>query len=158
MSSESELPLIIEAGRSRRLAAFLLTGHAAALGVCLVLPIPLTPRLLLVGVILASLADSLFTHAWRRSARAVVTVEAQPGRPWVLHLRSGSALPARLLSSSFVHPRLLVLNFRTGRLFGRSVVLPEDAADPDLLRQLRVRLLCGDAGERTGSGGNILAR
>jgi hypothetical protein len=115
-------------------------------------------RLLLSGVILGSLADSLHTHAWRRSARAMVAVETQPGRPWVLHQRSGRALPARLLRSSFVHPRLLVLNFRTGRLFGRSLVLAEDAADPDLLRQLRVRLTCGDTEKSPARAGDNQAR
>jgi len=158
LSSESAAPLTIEAEPSRQLASYLLAAHAGALVVSLLLPLAAPLTLLLVAAILVSLVDSLRTHAWRRAARAVVAIAAEPGGPWVLYLRSGRALPARLSSSSFVHPRLVVLNFRTGRLFGCSVVLPEDAANPDLLRQLRVRLMCGDVAETSGSVGSIRAR
>ena len=80
-----------------------------------------------------------------------MAVDALPGRPWVLHMQGGRTVTGRLLGSSFVHPRLLVLNFRTGRFFGRSLVLTEDAADADLLRRLRVRLMCGGVGEPRGA-------
>lgn len=158
MSSGSAAPLIVEAGQSRRLAAYLVIAHAAALVVSLVLPIGFPWHLLLVVALFVSLAHSLYTHGWRRGARAVVKVEVQQGRPWVLHLRSGRAISARLLGSSFVHPRLLVLNFSTGRLFRRTLVLAEDAADPDLLRQLRVRLMCLDGEESSDSITSAKAR
>ena len=158
MSHESAAPLRIEAGPSRRLAVFLVTAHAAALLVCLLLPLALQWRLLLAVAIAASLVDTLRTHAWRVSPRAVVAADVLPGRPWVLHRHNGTEVPARLLGSSFVHPRLLVLNFRSGRFMRCNLVLAEDAADADLLRQLRVRLMAGDGGEGAENAGNVQAR
>jgi toxin CptA len=140
LSSESAARLRIEAGPSLQLATYLVTVHAAALLVGLVLPVGLALRLLLAGVVAVSLVRSLRMHVWRSSARAVVGLDVPQDQPWTLRLRNGSQVTAHLLGSSLVHPRLLVLNFCTGRLARRSLVLAADAADPAVLRQLRVRL------------------
>jgi len=116
------------------------TAHGAALVVSLLLPLELPFQLLLCAAIGVSLIQAARLHVWRSSQRAVAAVDAVQDQHWILHLRSGEEFQGQLLSSSFVHPRLLILNFSTAPLQGRSLVLAADAVDPDLLRQLRVRL------------------
>lgn len=60
--------------------------------------------------------------------------------PWTLYRPGAAPASAELLGSSYVHPRLLVLNFRLQDGAHQSRVLLGDEAPADLLQRLRARL------------------
>jgi hypothetical protein len=62
---------------------------------------------------------------------------------WFLHSGTGAIATADL-TGGFIHPRILILNFRTANGFKRSVVILPDAGDPEAIRRLRRRLLALD--------------
>ena len=59
---------------------------------------------------------------------------------WTLQDAAGVRSDAELLGNSYVHPRLLVLNFRLKHGGGRTRVITGDEADAESLRRLRARL------------------
>ncbi|MGH8456066.1 MAG: protein YgfX [Stenotrophobium sp.] len=59
---------------------------------------------------------------------------------WMLHDGAGRHSEAELLGNSYVHPKLLVLNFRLKSGRRRTRLLLGDELDADLLRRLRARL------------------
>ena len=143
MSRPSAAPLRIEAGPSLRLGLCLLPVHLAGLAVLPWLPLPWYLRLAVAVLIVLGFVGAWRTHVRRISPRAIRNAELDSEGAWTLGLADGRVLAARLLPSSFVHPKLVVLNFRTGLLARRHLVLAFDAADADLLRRLRVRLRMG---------------
>ncbi len=151
MSRASAAPLRIEAGPSRRIALYLLLVHTAGLAVLPWLPLAWYLQLALALSIGAGLVNAWSVHARRSAPRAIHAAELDSEGAWTLYLADGRALAGRMLSSSFVHPALLVLNFRTGRFRRRHLVLLADAADPDVLRRLRVQLRMG-IGRRKSKG------
>ena len=153
VSKESEQPpLRIRPGHSRLLAVFLLVTHALALAVVFAVPLSGYWRVGLAAVVLLSLshaigAQVLFLVPW--AGREAVW---RSDGTWTLTLVSGEQTDARLLPSTYVTQRLLVLNFRRGRWRSSAMVIVPDALDPDLLRRLRVRLrLWGAAGKSSTS-------
>lgn len=60
---------------------------------------------------------------------------------WTLTESGGGRFKAQLLPSSIVHPRLVLLNFRSESGLRRSRLLLGDELEPDQLRRLRARLL-----------------
>jgi toxin CptA len=70
----------------------------------------------------------------------------RPDGTWTLTLASGRELEARLLTSTFVSPALVLLSFRCHRARRCSLVLFADALESELLRRLRVRLRLSGAG------------
>ena len=132
--------LWIRPGLSRRLGLFALTIHTLALVVALFLPLGWSYRLCLALLILASLVYSLRVHVWRNVPSAIREAHWSAEGKWILTLGSGKRIKARLLPSSYVHSGLVLLNFRIGHWYSRSLVLLPDSVDPGLLRQVRVRL------------------
>ncbi len=131
-------PLHIEPGPSRWLTAYLLGVHAAAL---VLLAGWIRPAWLATGlaaVVLWRLAVNWRRHVQRRGERVVVRAVWHADGRWVLETAAGS-LAARLERDAFVHPLLVVLNFRTPQ--GRHVlILFRDAVPEAVHRRLRVRL------------------
>ena len=133
-------PLRIRPGSSRRLAAFLLVAHGAAVAVAVSIPLDWYWRVVLVVVVLSSLLYALGAHYLYLIPRAVREATWGADGTWTLILVSGERVEASLLPSTYVTARLLVLNFRCGRWQHRALVLPHDALDANLQRRLRVRL------------------
>ena len=134
--------IAIEPRPSRRLALFICTSHLGALAMLAWLQTQ-------VGSVPFTWLAVLVLFSWHRNwknlvsltgASALIRVELNPQGEWTLFDRSGCAVPARLLGSSYVSPRLMVLNFSLGGLRRRVTILLPDSADPDRLRRLRVRL------------------
>jgi hypothetical protein len=75
-----------------------------------------------------------------RGRNAIVGLNRHADGAWQIHLTDGSAHQANLLPDSYLHPELMVLNFRLGTGKRRSVVLVRDSADNTSLRRLRVAL------------------
>ena len=140
MYDKSAAPLRIDAGPSRRLGLYLWATHLGALALVPWFSLAWYFQLSLGALIGLSLARGIRTHALRSAACAVRAAELDGEGAWTLLLADGRVLSARLLDSSLVHPLLLVLNFHTGRLGRRHLVLAPDSANADQVRRLRVRL------------------
>lgn len=127
---------------SRSLALILAVVHLGAV-LCLV-PSVLAPPLkgLLAALALLSAVRNVRRHARLRSPDAVVQIACTEDGQWCLHTRSGRVLAARLRPGSYVHPALVLLDFRVGPGGTRRavVILPGMAAPPSALRRLRQRL------------------
>jgi hypothetical protein len=131
---------------SRLLAVFLLTTHGTALAVVVSIPLDWYWRAWLAATVLSGLAYTLGAHVLYRVPWAAREANWMSDGTWILTLVRGERIESRLLPSSFVARRLLVLNFRRGRWRSVPLVLLPDTLDADQLRRLRVRLqLHGEA-------------
>lgn len=73
--------------------------------------------------------------------RALVRLVWHAEGQWTLTENSGRRYEAELLADSYVHPRLLLLNFRTEAGQRRTRALLGDELEAEQLRRLRARLL-----------------
>lgn len=132
--------LRISPSHSRQLLVFVWGSHLLALCVTMFLPLSFLTQASLLLLIMLSL-----WHHWHASVigdheRSIKIAEWGGADEWILFNAEGKKSRARLLSSSYVQPWLVVLSFYSKR-FGRCrlIILP-DSIDADLLRRLRVRL------------------
>lgn len=145
-------PLRIEPGRSPRLMIFLFSVHTLAAVAVTAVPLPIWMQLGTGLLVALSLVLGFRLHIARNTAQAISSALWDEKGIWKLTLASGENLDARLLPDSVVTQPLIVLNFKTGsRWRSRSLVLPSDAVDSDLLRKLRVRLKL-EYGRETNGG------
>lgn len=127
--------------RSVLLARFLFAVHALAAVTVLVW----VPGRGAVAALLALIAVSFFRnyrrHVLHRGQRAPRRVVCGDDGHWLLQDQQGEMRPARLLPSSYLHPRLVILNFALDQYpRRRNLVLCPDSLDAQTLRQLRARL------------------
>ena len=132
--------LRIEPGNSLRLSLFLCSTHLGALSVIPLVPMAPAPQLGISLLIAISLVHALRTHVLRANGYAIKSAEWDGENEWILFMADGKTAPARLKSSSYVQPWLVILNFSLGRFSTRTLILLPDAVDPELLRRLRLRL------------------
>lgn len=138
--------LNLEPGRSLWLGVLLLLAHGGSLGVLFLVPLPVYAAWAAALIVLASMAWGIRRHALRLDRNAIVRLVWDADDAWLLVTAAGRELAAVLMTSSYVHPWLAVLNFQTEgtgvrRLWRRrSVVLLPDALDAESFRRLRVRL------------------
>ena len=126
---------------SRYLAIGLTLGHLAAIGCVVIVPLALWLKLLLSGMLVASLIHTLTLHAWRIRASSIIALQCDRDGVAVIQMRSGEEREARVLGSSFVasYLTIVLLKPNTSRRVHTLVVLP-DMLGPELFRQLRVWL------------------
>jgi len=136
-SRESATTLRIEPGYSRLIAVVVVLGHVGAVTLLVTLPFAWWLLLVVLAVVVSLWRSWPAYVAHRRAPAYVVTWEGD-GR-WIWCDAGREPVPCRLVSPTFVHPRLVVLNLAFDGT-RRSVVLVSDNVDPDLLRRLRVRL------------------
>ncbi len=136
-------PLTLEIRPSRYLAYYVLGVYAAAGLVVIGLPLPAWFKCAMLAVLLLFCAVTYQARVSLRSSRAVVGLNRHADGAWQLRTTDGAAHQARLLPDSYLHPELLVLNFRLAGGRRRSVVLVRDSADCADLRRLRVALALG---------------
>ena len=144
MSSESPTALVVEPGRSRRLAGIVVGSHVLALLPALLLELPGWARAIWVVSVLASLALE-----WRRHLAPADKLRylRYDETGWSLEYRSGVA-ERPVLVQWYAHPWLCVLRFKRPR---RTVVLVADAVVADQHRRLRVLLRTRDPRMRSGA-------
>lgn len=134
----------IAIGPSTRLAVAACAVHVAAAVVVWLAPVPLWLKGVMTLVIAASLAWLLWRKAALHAADAVVALEiAEDGR-LSCQTRRGEWLECELLRSSYVSPRLTILNLKPrdgGRT--RHIVLVGDNVDEHDFRRLRTWLRWG---------------
>jgi len=121
-------------------AGILLVMHVGALVFLAPLALPLALKGVLSLMVVASLVHTL-AHALRRRPGSLVRLAWSEQGEWELEDQAGRRLKADLGGASYLHPRLVVLNFRE-RGNGRShpVVITPDAVLQGNLGQLRVLL------------------
>ncbi len=152
MSGHQNLPPLRIAPRpSRRLLALVLLTHAAALAVLVPLPAPgIGLRVLLAGMIMASLPYVIWAQVLRRVPWSVVALDWNE-RGWQATFADASTRPVALAPSTFVGLGLVILHLRAGRLRRPTLLLTADAVPADQLRRLRMLLRLGLA--RAGDDG-----
>ncbi len=141
MSSErSDPPLRLEPRASRILALLLLLVHGAAM--VAVAPLDLQPwfKALLVSGVVMNLYIQFNTHVLGRSARSILLLVWEPEGDWTLISAAGEEFKARLLDSSYLLPRIQVLNFRTEHHGRRSFFVMPDSLPPSVQHRLMLRL------------------
>jgi toxin CptA len=150
-STKSAPPLVLALRPSRILIALLALVHLGAVILLWLLPWPLAIRLAVISLLIANLLWVLRRLPGVRGPRNLQCAEWLGDGRWLLHGFGGESFEAELQADSFVHPVLVVLNFRLrGSRAGRSLVLFRDALERETLRRLRVRL--GSEGVRPASG------
>ncbi len=140
-------PLRLELRPSRVLATLLCALHAVAMLSVLPLSLEWWWRSALLSVVFLSLVHVLRRQALLAGANAVRGLLWESEGSWLLTLGDGRSCAAQLLPGAFVHPWLVVLNFKLEDAWwgSRAVVLCADGLDGQSHRRLRVRLrLAGD--------------
>jgi toxin CptA len=130
---------------SHQLALCILTGHGAAVGALIFVPMPKAALVLLLIVLMWSAIYYVLRDARLTLEGAWVAMRLEDNRV-IFFNRNGDESTGKLLRSSVVTPHLVILNIvLPGRRSGRSVVLMPDSMDEESFRQLRVVLKWGVA-------------
>ena len=141
MSSQKfETPLQINLQRSNLLFALLAMMFLGALSLLWVLPWPVYVVLLFSLLLTVSFFVVLDQHVLRRGQQQLKCVSQDSSGQWWLQKQTGEKFTAQLQGDSYLHPRLVVLNFKNIKR-RYSVVLMQDSLDRASFRRLRVRLL-----------------
>lgn len=144
--------LRLELTPSRSFFAAATGAHVAALAAVVPLEIPSAIKAGLAVLIFVSLGITLRRHAFLAAPGSVVCLEIRDSSAVAVLTRRGSRYDAHILGSTFVSPRLTVLNLK--RLTRRGVlhvVLLPDGVDPEAYRRLRVLLRWGARHDETGN-------
>lgn len=108
------------------------------------LDLPLWVKIGMSAVIVASAFYQIVRVALLRADTSIVALELDHDGSAAFAIRDGAWQEASLLGTSFVSPLLIVLNLRLNQSRAvRHVVLMEDSADSEALRELRVLLRWG---------------
>lgn len=132
---------------SQFLAWFLFIIHVVTLALIPILTLPIWVSLGMGLGVITSLVITLRTHVLFHGRRAVVGLIWTNDGHWILTYADGMVRSEELMPGSFIHPRLVVLNFRVSDTdfpsHFHSVVLCADSVEPSIFRRLRVRLRMG---------------
>ena len=124
---------------SVRLAIALCVAHLAAAGLLWLLPIPALGKGAFTLAIAVSLVYFLARDAALHAANAIVALELKSGGGISFHTRDGKWVDCELSGSSYVSPRLTIVNLRPrGKRRTRHVILVSDNVDPRDFRRLRM--------------------
>lgn len=142
-SRRSEAALVVKLHTSLKMLVVIVMIHSLALSVLW----PLQQQmglyvLLLAPILFLSMLRSTSRYALLKGKYAVTEIILKSNNEYVLIMGDSQAkLQAVLRRGSYVHPLLLILNFKLNRWpWYVSVPLLTDSADEDVLRCLRVRL------------------
>jgi toxin CptA len=129
----------ISVSPSVRLAVALCVAHLAASGLLWLVPIPALGKGAFTLAIAVSLVYFLARDAALHAANAIVALELKSGGGISFQTRGGEWVDCELSGSSYVSPRLTIVNLRPrGRRRMRHVILVPDNVDPRDFRRLRM--------------------
>lgn len=124
---------------SVRLAVALCVAHLAAAGLLWLVPIPALGKGAVTLGIAVSLVYFLARDAALHAANAIVALELKSGGGISFHNRDGRWVDCELSGSSYVSPRLTIVNLQPrGKRRARHVILLSDNVDPRDFRRLRM--------------------
>jgi len=138
-SAKYATALSLEPRPSRRFALFLAASHGGAAVAVVVAGLAWWGDVLLCVLIAASGVHIYLRHVSLAHARAVVRLILTRHGQWRLVTAGGAEHSAELQGDSYVHPWLIILNFRLNKA-RTSVVLFPDSLHAEDFRRLRVRL------------------
>lgn len=121
--------------------------HLGALLIIFLIEIPLWVKILAVFFLLFSLMLTLRQHVFRAVPDAIANLVWEEGDDWIMSLKNGNQLGAKMTTSRFISPWMTVLNFVDESKRKRAVVLLADSLNKESFRQLRVRLRVGRSSE-----------
>lgn len=148
-STKYAQPLRLKPKPSRILIGLLTVGHLGAIAVLFPLDFPLIIKLLIAVVLLVSLVVAWRKQPGKVGEGGVQTLTWKADGDWLLETVDGESLTATLHESTYVHPWLVVLNFRQeGKRGLLSFALAPDSLDRETLRELRVRLKVAGATDK----------
>jgi toxin CptA len=124
---------------SVRLAVALCVAHLAAAGLLWLVPIPALGKGVFTLAIAVSLVYFLARDAALHAANAIVALELKSGGGISFQTRDGKWVDCELSGSSYVSPRLTIVNLQPrGKGRARQVILLPDNVDPRDFRRLRM--------------------
>ena len=140
-STKYAQPLRLQPKASRILIGLLVAGHLGAIAVLFPLDFSMAIKITIAVVLLVSLVIAVRKQPGRVGEGGVQTLTWQADGVWVLETVGGEQMKASLHESTYVHPWLVVLNFRQENKRGLlSFTLAPDALDRETFRELRARL------------------
>jgi hypothetical protein len=140
-STKFAQPLRLKPKPSKILMTLLAVGHLGAIAVLFPLDISLPVKLSIAAVLVVSLVVAWSKQPGQVGEGGVEILTWQADGEWLLETRDGQHFKASLHESTYVHPWMVVLNFRQqGKRGLISFTLAPDALDPETFRELRVRL------------------
>ena len=139
MSTSFEATLRIEPGFSPVLCVYLCVLYGSVLFSVAWAPIDAAWVVATAVVVIWHGVRACRGHLLHKGAAVALAVWHQDGS-WSLVDATGAAQDAALSGSSYVHPRLIILNFRVGPVRRRTLVLLPDNTPAVVLRRLRARL------------------
>jgi toxin CptA len=115
--------------------------HVIAIGLFLVLPLPILLKVAATLAFCTSLAFYLKRYARLAAPNSIIALEAGEDCTCVIETRNGRRLHGILLPTSYVSASLTVLNLKAhGERLARHVVILPDAINSEDFRKLRVFL------------------
>lgn len=121
--------------------AIMVALHLGAAALLIATPLPWFARAALWVALAASGYRSVVHHGLRRDAGAVVGLRLNADNECEIQFTGIDAWHSCRLVDSWVHPWVVIARLRCDpRWLSVGLVIPMDAADPELFRQLRVRL------------------
>lgn len=124
---------------SVRLAIALCVAHLVAAGLLWIVPIPALGKGVFTLAIAVSLVYFLARDAALHAANAIVALELKNGGGISFHTRDGGWVDCELSGSSYISPRLTIVNLRPrGKGRARHVILVPGNVDPRDFRRLRM--------------------
>lgn len=141
MSQKFDSALTLNITRSYFLTGLLAGLHLGAALLVGIVPLHLSWRIGLWAALLLSLYHVVTSHGWRRGRRAITTAALDgEGQLTVNFAGNETAVEARIISR-FIHPWLSVLSLRCAdRRWPVSLIVAQDAVDPETFRRWRARL------------------
>lgn len=126
---------------SGHLTLLLSAVHAIAIGLVLVLPLPIWLKVAAILAFCASFVFYLERNARLAAPNSIIALETGEDCTCVIETRNGRRLDGILLPTSYVSASLTVLNFKAhGERLVRHVVILPDAINSEDFRKLRVFL------------------
>ena len=123
------------------LSLLLSAAHIIAIGLVLVLPLPIELKLVTTLVFCISLVFYLNRNVRLAALNSVIALEINEDCTCTIETRSGKQLDCILLPTSYVSASLTILNLKANdELLARHVVILPDSIDPEDFRKLRVLL------------------
>lgn len=148
MSSNSFAATIdLQLRPSTRALKLLFTLHLVPVGILPFAMQPGQPMILLAAAFAVSWLCLRRHPAFGFGQRALARLTWHAEGNWTLREQSGLSSEATLQGNSYLHPRLLVLNFKLKDGSRRSRAILGDEASAEQLRRLRARLSTSENGE-----------
>lgn len=136
LSSKSVTAPVLNLKPSRILAGYTILGHLLALCVLFYpMTIPVSVRLMIAIAVVIS-----FVYNWRRRERVVALRAPFEDDLWLLQMRGGEEIYARLYGEYTVTPWLMAIRFKTLDKRKFTVVVLVDSGEEDEIRRMRVYL------------------